>query len=395
MQKLKFFPALLVAYETVTYLSNDAYLPALPTIIVDFSTTTQLAQLSLTLWLLGGCLIQPLLGPICDRFGRRPVLLIGGIFFILSTLLCGITQQISIFLIARFIQGAAVPTLAIAGYAAIHELLDHDNAIRTLAWMSSVTVFAPSLGPLLGAVLLYLLNWRDIFIALGGLAILFLSLLALKMPETLSPLSIQPLLIKRVGQTYWAILKNMDFMLKVSLLCCILCAMITWICVSPLLLIQHFHYSLIGYGMVQMYVFGSFIIGTYFVHCLLTRIITNKLLLVGGLLIGSAGLIIILSVIINSLAGFILAMMLTGAGTGIWFPIFNRFAVESSKEPMAMRMTVISTLVSVCAVLSSIIIEIIPINLLSIGMIILFCNLLAILLFSLEYKCISNISIES
>ncbi|MFN7097907.1 MAG: MFS transporter, partial [Gammaproteobacteria bacterium] len=147
MRVLKIFPILLALYEVVTYLSNDMYLPALPQLANDLHTTNALAQLSLTTWFLGAASMQLILGPISDRYGRKPVLLIGGIFFVIATLICAMTPDMTTMLIARFFQGCAVCSVTVAGYATIHELYDQKAAMKALALMGSITVLAPAFGP--------------------------------------------------------------------------------------------------------------------------------------------------------------------------------------------------------------------------------------------------------
>lgn len=111
------FPLLLVLYEISMYLSNDAYLPALPHIVHDLSTSNHLVQLTLTAWFLGSASMQLFLGPLADKIGRRPVLLFGGLIYILSTIGCAITNDINTLLVLRFIQGASITSMIIAGYA--------------------------------------------------------------------------------------------------------------------------------------------------------------------------------------------------------------------------------------------------------------------------------------
>src|SRR3989338_8926979 len=99
-------PILLALYEIATYLSNDAYLPALPNITRDLFTTNHLVQLTLTTWFMGSAPMQLFLGPIADRIGRRPVLLLGGLVFIFVTIGCAITSNIYTLLALRFLQGS-------------------------------------------------------------------------------------------------------------------------------------------------------------------------------------------------------------------------------------------------------------------------------------------------
>ena len=180
-----FFPIFLVAYETTLYLSNDMYLPALPQVAHDLSTAHSLTQLTIAAFCLGMLLMQFILGPIADRYGRRKILSLSGILFLTSTFLCACAPNITILLIARIFQGSAISPLMIAGYAAIHESYEQQSAIHILARMSSVTILAPSFGPLLGGVFLCFANWRWSFIFLFVWAALALWLLYYHMPETL------------------------------------------------------------------------------------------------------------------------------------------------------------------------------------------------------------------
>lgn len=99
------FPLLVVLYEIAVYLSNDAYVPAMPHIATQLSASYHLLQLTITICFLGSAISQLFLGPISDHFGRRLVVLLGGMVFLASTLTCGLSHSITVLLIARFVQG--------------------------------------------------------------------------------------------------------------------------------------------------------------------------------------------------------------------------------------------------------------------------------------------------
>ena len=160
---LRFFPLLMVCYEISAYLSNDMYLSALPQMAIDFNITQHIAQLTLTAWFLGAASMQLILGPASDQYGRRPVLLLGGLCFVIAAVVSALTTDLTTLLISRFFQGCATCSVVVAGYAAIHELYEHKEAIRVLARMSSITILAPALGPLVGGLILQTVGWRFIF----------------------------------------------------------------------------------------------------------------------------------------------------------------------------------------------------------------------------------------
>lgn len=152
---LLFFPILLVFYEIATYLSNDMYLPALPQMMRELSLTTEYAQLTLTTWFLGQASFPLITGVLSDRFGRRPILLIGGLIYIATTIYCAVADNFYALFIARFLEGGMVATMLVPGYSCIHELYKQVEAVKILAFMGGISVLAPAFGPLLGGFVLY------------------------------------------------------------------------------------------------------------------------------------------------------------------------------------------------------------------------------------------------
>lgn len=355
MRVLKFFPILLALYEIVTYLSNDMYLPALPQMAQDLMTTNELAQLSLTTWFLGAASMQLILGPLSDRYGRKPVLLLGGILFVIATIICAIAPNISTMLIARFFQGCAVCSVTVAGYAAIHELYDQTAAMKALALMASITVLAPSFGPLAGSLFLQFAGWREMFWFLALWAIAILLVLYKWMPESHPPANRHPLAIKTIAGNYGAILTTRNFMLNALAFCATFSGMIAWIAMGPFLVIEKFHYSPIVFGIFQVMVFGSFIIGARFVNIGLQRIGVTKLIVI-SITIAICGTI--LSVVTATiwptiLIAFVITLMIFTFGNALAFGPLQRLAIEASEAPMGARMAIFSTLMSGAGVVGS------------------------------------------
>ena len=88
------FPPFLILYEFCTNMSNDMYLPALPLIAKELQSSLSLVQLTITAWLAGSMAIQLIVGPLSDFYGRRLVLLGGGLLFLLSTLGCSLSPSL-------------------------------------------------------------------------------------------------------------------------------------------------------------------------------------------------------------------------------------------------------------------------------------------------------------
>ena len=348
------FPVLLALYEICTYLSNDAYLPALPHIAHDLFTTNHLVQLTLTTWFMGSASMQLFLGPISDRIGRRPVLLFGGLVFIAVTIGCAVSQNIYWLLILRFIQGATITSMIVAGYATIHELFDRDKAIHTLSMMASITVLAPSFGPLFGALILQFGSWRVIFAILAGWACIVLLGLFFKMPET-NPHANEKIQFQTIVRQYKNIFCNKSFLIFLLTSRCLFAAMIAWIAAGPFLLIDRFHYGTIGFGIAQVFIFGSYIVFTRLVKYLMTKL-TLKNITTAGIVMAILGALyaFIASLIFpDTPSNMIIAMIFIAGGSGLVFPIVERLGIESSNEPMGSKVAVSSLLMGLAGIIGS------------------------------------------
>jgi len=351
------FPLLLIFYEVANYLANDAYLPALPHISRALNAGNHLAQLTLTVFFLGNATMQLLLGPIADKYGRCRLLQWSGGIFLASTLYCALSMNIHLFLVARFLQGAAVTGMIISGYGTIHAMYDRNQSIKILAWMASITVLAPALGPLFGAVVLNLAGWRSIFLVLTIWAAVALFFLVRKMPETLGePIDIN---IGEMGKRYFSLLKHAPFLRPVLALTMLFSAMIAWIAAGPFLIMQHFGYSAISFGVLQVLVFGSFISGTKTVSKLLesVSITTLMILSLGIALIGGFSCITMGYLAPAYLASIIVSMVIVAFGAGMGFPLFNRLAIEGSNQSMGITMAMFSSFLGIGGLLGSFVVS--------------------------------------
>ncbi len=349
------FPLLLVMYEISIYLSNDMYLPALPNMMRDLDLTSTQAQLTVTMWFLGSAMLPLIMGALADRFGRRNSLLVGGVIYVVSTAMCAMAINEYSLLAARVIEGAMVASMMVAGYACIHELYDHKEAIRVLAVMGGVSVLAPALGPLVGAVILLFVSWRWIF----WLIVIFSSLMLLSlyyyMPETLAIEKRHPLHLKKILFQYWQVLTNLNFLLLMSVLGCIFAGFIAWVSTGPLLVIDSLQFSAIAFGWMQAAVFLAYILGSHVVNVLMEKYDANRLIYVGELICVIAGVCAWLAAVMMPAQFylFLLAVVVFSFGAALCFSPLNRLIIETSEQPMGIRVAMFTTGLMIAGTLGS------------------------------------------
>lgn len=383
------FPFLLVFYEITTYLANDMYLPALPSIAADLHITSHLAQMTLTTWFFGTASMQLLLGPMSDRYGRRIILLGGGFFFVVATLICAYTKQIELLLMARFIQGCAVCSVTTAGYSSIHEIFTSGEAIQILAILESITVLAPAFGPVLGAIIIHYLSWRWIFVILLIWSTLALLLLWKWMPESNPPEKRHRFNWQLLLKNYYSIMTNLKFM-SYTIGCCLLfLALIAWIAAGPFLVISTFKFSTFYFGFFQILIFGSLIIGAQVVKYYIPTLGINKLVNIslGISLSGSIFALISSFIFPHFLVGIVIALMIFCFGSSLNFSPSQRAAVDACQEPMGARLAVFFTIMSVFGVIGGLLVSSTYNDTLNwFAYLLMIVSLLAILIKWLEYK---------
>jgi len=359
-KKLILFPFALVLFEVASYLSNDMYLPALPTIAKELAVSNAQAQNTITWWFIGAVSLQLFLGPISDRFGRRPIIFAGGILFIITSIICALTSNYDLFVIARFLEGTSVCFVTVVGYASIHESFDQIQAIKVFAIMGSITLIAPAFGPLFGSIVLLVLNWRWIFVCLVLLTLISMVALYYLMPETLPVSERHKLEMNLTLKRYWSIFTNKRFLNYSILLGFIFCGFITWIVAGPFLVIERFHYQPYMFGVYQAIIFTFYIVVNNSVKYLIDRLGVHKVIRTGIVIafIGSVIIFVFAWLLPEFLEGMVIGYVIFAIGSALEFAPLNRMAVESSNEPMGARMAVFSSLFMAYASLGSVLVSV-------------------------------------
>lgn len=254
------FPLCLVLFEFATYIGNDMIQPGMLAVVANFNAGEEWVPTSMTAYLAGGMFLQWLLGPLSDRRGRRPVMLAGVGFFIVTCLAILFTQTIEQFMVVRFLQGISLCFIGAVGYAAIQESFEEAVCIKITAMMANVALIAPLLGPLAGAALVQFAPWQTMFVLFALLAAIAFWGLWKSMPETASRMG-ETFSMKSLGKDYKEVLKNRQFLCGALAIGFASLPLLAWIAQSPVILISGEGLPPFEYGLLQVPIFGALIIG--------------------------------------------------------------------------------------------------------------------------------------
>jgi MFS transporter, DHA1 family, multidrug resistance protein len=175
--------ATLVLLAGVSSLAMNIFLPALPVMAADFAVDYAVMQLSVTLYLIVNGILQIGIGPLSDRFGRRPVLLASLVLFLVATVGALFAQTVEMFLLCRMGQAVIVAAMVLSR-AAIGDVARGDRAASLLAYVTMGMAIVPMLGPIAGGALADAFGWRSTFVVLLVLGIGLFALSWADMGET-------------------------------------------------------------------------------------------------------------------------------------------------------------------------------------------------------------------
>lgn len=176
--------AMLALLAAVAPLSIDMYLPAFPRMAEEFGVSATAIQLTLTTFLVGLAIGNLVIGPLSDRFGRRPLLLVGTFVSIIATILCAWSPTVEWLTVFRFLQGFTGAAGVVLSRAVISDRARGAAAAKLFSLLVLVNGVAPVIAPLLGGAVIGLTGWRGVFWVLAGVSVLmFVGVLAL-LPES-------------------------------------------------------------------------------------------------------------------------------------------------------------------------------------------------------------------
>lgn len=343
------FPLSLVLFEFATYIAHDMIQPGMLLVTQEFNVGPEWVSASLTAYLIGGIVLQWLLGPLSDKLGRRPVMLAGVAFFVLTCIATHWVQSIEQFILVRFLQGISLCFIGAVGYAAIQEAFDEALSVRIMALMANVALLAPLAGPLAGAAFLEISDWRTMFWLFGGVSALALVGLWRTMPETAGDRQMS-LSLASLGRRYLALLKDRQVMRGSLAIGMVSIPCLAWVALSPVILIHDEGLTRMHYALLQLPVFVAMIAGNLTLSSLASRVPIDRPLRLGAwpILLG-LGIAALACVIDNhSYLWLTAGLSLYGFGTGLVNAGLYRltlFSSQAGKGSVAAMLGMVSILV--------------------------------------------------
>jgi MFS transporter, DHA1 family, multidrug resistance protein len=230
---------ILAALSWLGPFSIDTYLPSIPAIAKTLNAPAAQVQQTMTAFLFFFAIMSLWHGAISDAYGRRRQTLISLGLFFAASVGCSLSNNVTLLMCLRAIQGATAGAGMIIGRAVVRDLFDGAQAQRLMSNVATIFTIAPVMGPVMGGWLQHLFGWRSIFIFMAGMAALLLLCGWFWLPETLTPEKRQPLNIGFLARSYWKVLTAAPFLLSSASFTFANAGFFIYILSAPMFLVQH------------------------------------------------------------------------------------------------------------------------------------------------------------
>ncbi len=316
----------LIVLTAMSVLALNMFLPSLSAIATEFEVSYGIANLAMGGFLAVTVVLQVLIGPLSDRYGRRPVMLWGVAIFALGSVGCLLAASIESFLAWRMLQAAGVVGIALSR-AVVRDMHGPKEATSMLGYISMVMALAPMLGPTLGGLLHETFGWRANF---GVYAVLGIGLFLLcwrdlgetntqRAPTMAAQFATYPELLK--SRRFWGYALCGSFSVG---------AFYIYITGAVLLGASVFDLSPRAVGMSVGAIAIGFLLGSFLSARLAMRVPLWGLM-IAGRLVGFGGLLVGLSLVLIGVLHPITyfgSVIFVGFGNGLTLPTTNSGAMS-------------------------------------------------------------------
>lgn len=325
----RFVVAFLVGMSALGSFVNDMYSPALPAMCRYFGCSVPTVQMGMTMGMIGLALGQVILGPMSDRYGRKPVFIGSVGLFIVAAVVSVFSPTIHFFVMCRLFQGLG----AAGGYFLARtipaDVYSGRELAKLMALVGAINGFAPASAPIIGGVTADAFGWRGIFVVLVIFALVLLCMSPL-LKESLAP-------ARRTSGAWWRslggygpILRNRPFMIHVAFKGLALGVLFAYITSSAFILQDHYGVSQTLYGCLIG--LNSLFSAAGSMLALRFRPLKNAAF-VGALIMGAGAVgqaVALLS--LHSLVLFEVLSVVMLSGLGMIFTATNTLAMNEGRE---------------------------------------------------------------
>ena len=292
LQNDKIIFLILILITATGPLALNIFIPSMPGMLAVFNTDYGTVQLTLTLYLVATAIAQLFLGSFSDRFGRKPILIIGLVLFVIGSVLSTLSTSIELLILSRMVQAVGGCAGMVLGRAIVRDLFEPDAAASKIAYIMMVMVVVPMLAPTIGGFLDVWFSWQAGFVVVAIFGALTLILASLRLRESHHDLHPMPSLT--------SMLANFSQLLKQPIFCAYAMTaafgtgtFFAFLAGAPYVMIEVLQRPPSEYGLYFILISLGFMSGTFLAGRLSRRLGLKRMVMAGSCLAFLASLLLL------------------------------------------------------------------------------------------------------
>lgn len=323
---------LLSGLAAVGTLSTTIILPSFPAMAASLNAAPADMALTLSSFFLVFAVGQLLVGPLSDRYGRRPLILVGLLLFVLGSLLGASATDLNTLIAARVIQAAGVCAASVLARAVARDLYDGPALAKALAFIMVAMAAAPGFSPLLGSVIDSQLGWRASFLLVAAAGAVLIASYTLSLGETHAPSARLKMTTGAIARAYLQLLGDRRFALPALSVSLVIGGLYAFFASAPTIMMRG-----MGYTSLQLGIFFAATVLVVFSAGILAPRLAQRwgavpVAMVGSLLALAGGTLQVLMHGSQDLLQFSLAICLFLAGMGVINPLGTAVTLQPFAE---------------------------------------------------------------
>lgn len=313
-------PLWLLALITLSgTLAMHIFVPALPLAAKALGASAHATQLTLSTYIAGLAIGQLLYGPLSDRYGRRPVLIVGMLIYTAASLAAYFAPSIEVLIVARLLQALGGCSGLVLGRAIVRDGASGAEAARKLSLMNLMTMAGPGLSPLIGSALAETTGWRSIFVALTLLGLANLMLIHTLLRDRPNGHGND---MRQVARNYLALLRSPAFLGYTIGGGCATTALYAYIGAAPFIFVEQLHRPTYEVGAYLAINVAGIWFGSLAASRAVSRMPTARIMILGNLISCSAATLFLAAAVTGQLSvvSAVVPMLAFSFGAGLASP---------------------------------------------------------------------------